>query len=37
MEDKIPPKSNVAIIGTYNPTPFGHDLYAKGVKPADVK
>jgi Trehalose utilisation len=37
MEDKIPPKSDVAIVGTYEPTPFGHNGYAKGVKPEDVK
>jgi hypothetical protein len=35
LEDKIPPKSNVDIVGEYHPTPFGHNSYTKGVKPAD--
>jgi hypothetical protein len=35
MEDKIPAKSDVAIVGEYKPTPFGHNAYVKGVKPAD--
>lgn len=37
MADQIPAKSNVEIVGEYNPTPFGHSTYKKGVKPADVK
>ena len=35
MEDKIPAKSDGAIVGTYEPTPFGHNDYQRGVKPAD--
>jgi type 1 glutamine amidotransferase len=35
MEDKIPEKSDVAIVGEYKPTPFGHNAFVKGVKPAD--
>ncbi len=35
MEDKIPPRSNVDLVGRYDPTPFGHNGYAKGVKPSD--
>ncbi len=35
MEDQIPAKSDVAIVGPYKPTPFGHNAFTKGVKPAD--
>ncbi len=35
MEDKIPAETDVAIVGEYRPTPFGHNGYVKGVKPAD--
>ncbi|MEX0679343.1 MAG: ThuA domain-containing protein [Pirellulales bacterium] len=35
MEDKIPEKSNVDVIGQYHPTPFGHNAYTKGLKPSD--
>ncbi len=37
MEDKIPEKSNVAIVGEFKPTPFGNDKFIKGVKPEDLK
>jgi hypothetical protein len=37
MEDKIPSRSNVDIVGRYDPTPFGHNAFAKGLKPADHK
>jgi type 1 glutamine amidotransferase len=37
MEDQIPPKSNVDIVGDYRPTPFGHSGFAKGIKPEDLK
>jgi hypothetical protein len=37
MEDKIPAKSNVDLVGTYDPHPFGHNTFVKGVKPEDVK
>ena len=35
MEDKIPAKSNVDIVGSYKPTPFGFGGFVKGLKPAD--
>lgn len=35
MEDRIPQKSNVDYVGTYNPTFYGFGTYKKGVKPAD--
>ena len=37
MDDKIPPKTNVEIVGQYHPTPFGHGTYTKGVKPDDLR
>ncbi len=36
LEDQIPPKSDVEIVGHYAPTPFGFNGYTKGVKPADL-
>jgi type 1 glutamine amidotransferase len=36
MEDKIPEKSNVDIVGQYEPHPFRGDGYIKGVKPSDL-
>ncbi len=35
MEDKIPPKANVDVVGEFKPLPFGFRKYAKGVKPSD--
>lgn len=35
MEDQIPPKSNVSIVGSYEPTRFRAGGYVKGIKPAD--
>ena len=35
MEDKIPEKANVDIVGEYKPTKFGFKTYRKGLKPAD--
>jgi len=37
MADKIPARSNGQIVGQYDPTPFGHSTYKKGVKPDDLK
>ncbi len=37
MEDQIPAKSNVAIVGKYDPTSFGFAKHTKGVRPADLK
>jgi hypothetical protein len=36
MEDQIPPKSDVELVGRYAPTPFGFGKFTKGVKPADL-
>src|SRR5262249_54245186 len=36
LEDKIPPKSKVEIVGTYEAHPFGTNKYIKGIKPADL-
>jgi type 1 glutamine amidotransferase len=36
IEDKLPDKANVEIVGDYKPTPFGFDGYTRGVKPADL-
>jgi hypothetical protein len=36
MEDQIPPKSDVELVGRYAPTRFGFNGYTKGVKPADL-
>jgi hypothetical protein len=33
----VPAKANVDLVGAYEPTPFGHSKYKKGVKPADAK
>jgi hypothetical protein len=35
LESKIPPRANVDIVGTYNPTWFGFGKHRKNVKPAD--
>lgn len=35
LEDKIPPKTDVALVGDYRPTPFGFGAFTKGVKPAN--
>ena len=35
MENKIPAKARVDIVGTYNPSPFGFGGQAKGKKPED--
>jgi len=37
LEDKIPEKSNVDLIGSYEPLPFKFDGFKKGVKPSDHK
>jgi type 1 glutamine amidotransferase len=36
LEDKVPAKSNVDLVGEYKPRPFGSDGFQKGVKPADL-
>jgi type 1 glutamine amidotransferase len=35
MEDKIPTKANVELVGAYKPLPFGFGGFKKGVKPSD--
>ena len=37
LEDKIPERANVEIVGTYDPLPIGYGKYRKGLKPADLK
>ncbi len=37
LEDKIPEKSCVDIVGEFKPLPFGFGKFKKGVKPADLK
>jgi hypothetical protein len=36
IEDEIPPKSDVELVGQYAPTAFGFGKFTKGVKPADL-
>jgi hypothetical protein len=36
MEDKIPERSNVAIVGTFKPSKFSFGGSQKGLKPADM-
>lgn len=36
MEDRIPPKSDVAVVGDYRPHPYGFDGFVKGLRPADL-
>jgi type 1 glutamine amidotransferase len=36
MEDKIPAKSDVAIVGEFKPSPFRTNGFKKGVKPEDL-
>lgn len=35
LEEKIPAKTNVDLVGEYKPLPFGFRKYKKGVKPSD--
>ncbi|MFT3878583.1 MAG: ThuA domain-containing protein [Gemmatales bacterium] len=35
LEDKIPAKSDVGIVGTFTPSPFKFDGHVKGKKPSD--
>ena len=37
LEDKIPAKSNVEIVGKYDPLPMGFGKHTPGVRPADLK
>ena len=35
MEDRIPERANVDLVGEYNPTNFGFNKYQPGLKPSD--
>jgi type 1 glutamine amidotransferase len=35
LEDQIPERANVDIVGKYDPTPYGFDGYVRGVRPSD--
>jgi type 1 glutamine amidotransferase len=35
LEGKIAAKSNVGLVGTYKPLPFGNNRFAEGLKPSD--
>ncbi len=37
MENRVTPRSSVAIVGEYDPTPFGFNTFRKGVRPADLE
>ena len=37
LEDKIPEKSDVRLVGEYKPTPYGFGAFTRGVKPAAHK
>ena len=37
LEAKIPEKSKVDIVGTFEPTPFGFNGAKKGLSPADYR
>jgi hypothetical protein len=37
LEGRIPEKSDVAIVGSFEPSPFKNDGFKKGVKPVDLK
>jgi hypothetical protein len=37
LEEKIPARAKVDIIGEYKPTPFGFGKFTKGLKPADLR
>jgi len=37
MEDQIPDRAKVDLIGEYDPAPIGFGGYKKGLKPADHK
>jgi type 1 glutamine amidotransferase len=35
LEDRIPPRSVVDVVGTFDAHPFGNDRFTKGVRPSD--
>ncbi len=36
LEGSIPEKSNVDLVGTYEPTPFGYGKHKQGIRPGDL-
>ena len=36
IEEKIPEKSDVTIVGAYNPLPFGFGAYMKRIRPSEL-
>ena len=36
LEAQIPAKTNVELVGKYDPQPFKNNGYKKGVKPGDL-
>jgi len=36
LEDRIPARTNVDVVGEYKPLPFGFGGFAKGLRPADL-
>jgi len=37
LEDKIPARSDVALVGEYRPRPFGFNGFARGLRPKDLR
>jgi type 1 glutamine amidotransferase len=37
MEERIPPRSDVAMVGTYDPPPIGNGRHRKGIRPSELK
>jgi hypothetical protein len=37
LEEQIASVSDVSIVGTFEPLPFGNNRYKKGVKPEDLR
>jgi len=37
IEASIPPKSNVDLVGEYDPSPFGFGTYRKGMRPSPIE
>jgi hypothetical protein len=37
LEDRIPPRSDVDLVGSYNPGDFGFGKHRTGLKPPDIK
>lgn len=37
LEDHVPEKADVTVVGSFEPSPFKNNGFTKGVKPADLK